>query len=45
MNKKLPSAIFGVGIACVAAYLDVNDLTSWPLWIIVFVSSISVFDL
>ncbi len=43
-SNKLPAAILGIGLACVAAYLNVNGETSPLLWLGVFICLICTTD-
>ncbi len=43
-SSKLPAAILGIGLACVAAYLNVNGETSPLLWLGVFFCWMSALD-
>jgi hypothetical protein len=44
MSKNAPTAILGVGVACVAAYLNVNGENTPFLWVGVFFCFMSVLD-
>ncbi len=44
MNKKLPATLLGIGLAVIAAYLNVNNVDTPWMWIGVAICFFCVID-
>jgi len=44
MNVNIPAAILGIGLACIAAYLNIHEENATFLWLGVFFCFVKVVE-